>query len=561
MSLGKVAARSSPFIAWCLLVATTLVICLAELGSYQTLGSHEVIAAVPAREMLQSGDWIVPRYGDVPRVQKPPLVYWLVAASASLFGEFHEFAVRLPSALATLGLVALMCIWAARWYGREAAFGAALVQATSLWAINYGRHVEIDMVMCLLTTAAMFLVATQPLDEPPSRARWRWTGILTLIAVTWLAKFHYGSAMVFGPVFVFWIVQRHWRGWLNLVNPVGVLAVAACALIWPYLLLREYPEALERIRVETVGRATGELTRDPWWYYGPHLVSLSLPWIGHVLYAAPQSWLRAWKHQDERERFLWVWLIVDLAIVSLSSNKHANYLLAAMPVMTLLASQGVARSLARLHRDQIRISPLTVSILASSVIAACLVVGAVGPSKWPAVETGIRGVCVVVACGLLATWWSWQRGQRSLAGWAAIASGVGAFLIVVTFITPQLDRRRGTAEFARQLRQEVLKDRTVCAYLRSGVLEGFHPSIYYLDEPVFQVRTFSELLQQVQQAGELFAVVERGTLPRLEAVRSVVDMQEITQPSFPAGSREAPLVCVRLRSLPTRNREEVARRH
>ncbi|MBC7820476.1 MAG: glycosyltransferase family 39 protein [Planctomycetaceae bacterium] len=510
--------------------------------------------------MLQSGDWIIPRYGDVPRVQKPPLVYWLVATSAWLFGEFHEFAVRLPSALAALGLVALMGVWAARWYGREAAFGAALVQTTSLWAMNYGRHVEIDMVLCLLTTAAMFLIATQPTDEPPSRARWRWTGILTLIAVTWLAKFHYGSAMVFGPVFVFWVVQRHWRGWLNLVNPVGVLVLAAGALIWPCLLLREYPEALERIRVETVGRATGEMGGGVWWFYGPQLLVLSLPWIGHVLFAVPQSWRRAWTHNDERERFLWIWLFVDLAILSLSSNKHPNYLLAAMPVMTLLASQAFARGLARIHREQIKIPQLAVSIVALAAVVAGIAFGVVGSAKWPTVQMGIRGASAVFVCGVIATWWCWRRGQRSLAGWASFASAMGVFLFVVTFVTPQLDRRRDAVEFARQLRQEVLKDRPVCAYLRSGVLPGFHPSIYYLDEPVFQVRTFSELLQQVQETGELFAVVERVTLPRLEAVHAAVDFEEITQPSFPAGSRETPLVCVRLRSLHARNREDTVRR-
>ena len=560
MPQEKASARSSTLIAWSLLIAASLVIGLAGLGSYQTLRSHEVIAAVPAREMLHSGDWIVPRYGDVPRPQKPPLVYWLVASSAWLFGDFDEFVVRLPSALAALGLVVLMSVWAACWYGREAAFGAALVQMTSLWAIKFGRHAAIDMGLCLLTTAAMFLIATQPADESSSKSRWRWTGILTLIAVTWLAKFHYGSAMVFGPVLAFWMVQRHWCGWRNLVNPVGVLVLAGSALVWPWLLVRESPEALEQLRAETIGRAMGEKSHGVWWFYGPQLLLLSLPWLGHVLFAAPQSWLRAWRHGDERERFLWIWLLVDVVILSLSPNKHANYLLAIMPVLTLLASQVFARYLARIHREQFQIPPLAVSLMTLSAVTASLAAGVIGSAKWPAAQMGIRGASAVAMCGLIATCWCWHRRRASLTGWTMFASAIGVFLIAVSFVTPQLDHRRDSAEFARQLRQEVLKDRPVCAYLRSGMLPGFHPSIYYLDEPVYQVRTFAELLQQIPETGELFAVVEHDTLRRLEAVPAVVELEEITQPSFPVGSRETPIVCVRLRSLRARNSDDTAQR-
>jgi hypothetical protein len=145
--------------------------------------------------------------------------------------------------------------------------------------------------------------------------------------------------------------------------------------------------------------------------------------------------------------------------------------------------------------------------------------------------------------------WFWSHQRRTLAGWASLVSLAAVFLVFVTWVTPGLDRRRDAVEFARAVRHDVLRDQPVCAYLRSGVLPGFHPAIYYLDEPVFQVRTFSELLQHVQSVGELFAVVERSTLPRFDAVRSAIDVEEITQPAFPPGSGESPLVCVRLKSV------------
>ena len=58
------------------------------------------------REMLVSGDWVVPRLNGLRYFEKPVLGYWVTAASMALFGQ-NPFAARLPSAAAT-GLSALL---------------------------------------------------------------------------------------------------------------------------------------------------------------------------------------------------------------------------------------------------------------------------------------------------------------------------------------------------------------------------------------------------------------------------------------------------------------------
>ena len=52
--------------------------------------------------MMARGDWLIPTQNGVPRLQKPPLVYWCEALSMSVFGV-NEFGARLPVALATVG--------------------------------------------------------------------------------------------------------------------------------------------------------------------------------------------------------------------------------------------------------------------------------------------------------------------------------------------------------------------------------------------------------------------------------------------------------------------------
>ncbi|MEK7867008.1 MAG: glycosyltransferase family 39 protein, partial [Planctomycetota bacterium] len=76
-------------------------------------GRYASIAAA----MSDSGDWVVPRYNGSPHLEKPPLTYWLAAASIRLLGK-TELAVRLPVLLAAIGLVL-----ATAWLG-AALFGA-----------------------------------------------------------------------------------------------------------------------------------------------------------------------------------------------------------------------------------------------------------------------------------------------------------------------------------------------------------------------------------------------------------------------------------------------------
>jgi len=69
----------------------TVIICAVLLFSAVTgswtlserpLNNHECFVSITAREMLESGDWIMPTYNGEPRLEKTPLSYWLVAGLA-----------------------------------------------------------------------------------------------------------------------------------------------------------------------------------------------------------------------------------------------------------------------------------------------------------------------------------------------------------------------------------------------------------------------------------------------------------------------------------------------
>jgi 4-amino-4-deoxy-L-arabinose transferase-like glycosyltransferase len=59
----------------------------------------EGMFAEPAREMVESGDWVTPRLNGEPFLTKPPLMYWLPAMTLLSLGR--------PNMLGVVGLAAL----------------------------------------------------------------------------------------------------------------------------------------------------------------------------------------------------------------------------------------------------------------------------------------------------------------------------------------------------------------------------------------------------------------------------------------------------------------------
>jgi 4-amino-4-deoxy-L-arabinose transferase-like glycosyltransferase len=124
-------------------------------------------AEIP-REMLALGDWLTPRLNYVLYFEKPPLQYWLSAASMRLFG-LQPFAARLPLALATL--ITLWCAWrlSRRMGARQPVWGAFMA-ATALLAYVCGQILTLDALFSALQVlsfvAALEAVAARFDDRP-----------------------------------------------------------------------------------------------------------------------------------------------------------------------------------------------------------------------------------------------------------------------------------------------------------------------------------------------------------------------------------------------------------
>ena len=109
-----------------------------------------------SREMLQSGDWVKPTLFGLGYLRKPPLFYWLVAASFKGFGV-NEWSARAVPAWFGMAGVALVYFFTRRFLGSKSALWASLILASNIAFVQIGRYLVIDAVFSFFLTGSLFL--------------------------------------------------------------------------------------------------------------------------------------------------------------------------------------------------------------------------------------------------------------------------------------------------------------------------------------------------------------------------------------------------------------------
>src|SRR5688500_5480328 len=185
---------------------------LVGIGRVHLFDRDEPRNAQAARQMLQSGDWVVPRLLDRVRTAKPPLTYWCQAAAMKLIGDGSggwgdTAAARLPSVVAmTLTLIVLGVV-ITRFVDRERAFWTVLILATSGMVIGFLAKGSMHDALLLLwvTIAQACLYATL-------RGHGSWAVVVTMSITIGLAGLTQGPVVlgVMATTWAAWALLRWW---------------------------------------------------------------------------------------------------------------------------------------------------------------------------------------------------------------------------------------------------------------------------------------------------------------------------------------------------------------
>jgi 4-amino-4-deoxy-L-arabinose transferase-like glycosyltransferase len=134
-----------------------------------------------ARNMVQSGDWVIAHLNGVPYMEKAPLPYWLIAICYLLMGV-HDWVARIPTALAAVILCFVTARYGAWAFGRRAGFYAGLALATSIGLFLFTR-ILIPDVMLTLTVTVCFLAFQRAMDEDGEELHSRRWAALSSVAL------------------------------------------------------------------------------------------------------------------------------------------------------------------------------------------------------------------------------------------------------------------------------------------------------------------------------------------------------------------------------------------
>jgi 4-amino-4-deoxy-L-arabinose transferase-like glycosyltransferase len=177
---------------------------LGSTGFSHTEG-HRVI---PGWEMMERGEYLLPRMFDQVYLRKPPGMPWAVALSSSILGQ-SEFAARAVSASAMTGLALLTALFAGRWFGRARGLAAGLGAALLPLFGASGRAAEIEALNNVATAAAVLLLIDLLVVWPGRRQRVVRVGLLACaLGLAALAKGPAGFAAIGSAVLVACIVSR-----------------------------------------------------------------------------------------------------------------------------------------------------------------------------------------------------------------------------------------------------------------------------------------------------------------------------------------------------------------
>ncbi len=322
-----------------------LVICVAFQGSRGLFEPDEGRYADAALAMYETGDWFVPRLQGLVYLDKPPVIYWTLAAGIKLFGV-GEWSLRIWNALALAGTAYLLAAWSGAVWGKRVGRLAGAAYVTTFLPGLAANALTPDTLLTLWTTAASVSYwkwhESQPLGH-----RLRWAILLGCAIGLGLLTKGPAALVLVAPMVVHGSLDSGPRRFLSRPELwAAALLGTTIGLSWYAGLARSVPGAASYFFDNQVAGRLWADTYDrhsAWWkgaeVYGPVLVFGFLPWS--------LTWLRLWRSSqrwqqlrnlwsDSLHRYLVLSIVLPLVVFSLASSKLPLYVLPIAPYVVML---------------------------------------------------------------------------------------------------------------------------------------------------------------------------------------------------------------------------------
>lgn len=458
--------------------------------------------AAIARAMVETGDWIVPRYNDTLAVDKPVLMHWSMAAAMRVFGS-NEFAARLPSIIATL-ITALALVRAGRRWFDEATGTVAALAFVGCLLVGVEAHAATpDAILVALTTWVTLLVAEVLVPAAdrladPRTARMSVRRALLVGSLTGLAVVCKGPVGFVGPLAVAglwaWGVATLRRSSATDSPTIGGLLAAGVGGLGDVLrCLRPLTITLAMLAVAAPWYVAVGVATDGAWPAGFFLIhnvgrfvrpmekhSGSLffhplvmlvgfyPWSCFLPLSLAVAGWRLWRRSEPSPRaavlgLLLAWIVIWVGTFSAAATKLPNYVLPAYPAAALLVAALAVEAARRAAADPATgwshprwLAAGVASLAAGGVATAATVIVAARYGVPGAEPAALVGLVPIVGAGLCA---AWCRAAPQRAVTALVVTGLAYSGLLVGPASWQLATANGLPAFVREQQAGALPKR------------------------------------------------------------------------------------------------------
>ena len=384
------------------------------------------------QDMLHSGNWVAPHFMGLRYFEKPIAGYWMIAIGQAVFGD-NLFGVRIASALSTGLSVWLVWLIAGRlWRDPRKRFASTLIYMSFGLVAGQAGYANLDPQFTFWVNLSLVAVWFA-FDSSTRRARlcaWAVLGLacgmgfMTKGFLAWLLP-----VLITVP-YALW--QRRIKEVLS-YGPLAILVAVAICLPWALAIHHQEPDFWQFFfwneHIRRFSAADAQHTQ-PWWFYLPILLAASLPWAALL----PNTLIDACKQRREPVTgFLLLWLLLPLAIFSLSKGKLPTYIMPCLLPLALLMGHAVVS-----WREQAKGRILRINGLLNVLLAVAGLVGLAYLQLSRAVYANTEVFSLSLAYIVLLGWLLSNALQalRPLLLWAAPAVGMGVLVALLPAAMP-----------------------------------------------------------------------------------------------------------------------------
>ncbi|MGG5820321.1 ArnT family glycosyltransferase [Falsiroseomonas sp. HW251] len=401
--------------------------------------------AQASRQMVETGDYVRIRLGEVERNKKPAGIHWAQAAAvhvlerAGIETRHAIWPYRIPSLLGALAAVLATYHFGRSLVGRRAAFlGAAMLGACLVLVLE--THIAKTDAALLGTVAVAMGLFARAYINPQGFTQGQAVAFWLVLGLSVLLKGPIGLMVPLLAGVTLAVADKAWAnraGWLRALHPgwgVPLMVLAAAPWFIAVTIATEGRFITDAIGGDMLSKVGGadENHWGPPGYYAAIFGIIAFPGAFLVLRAIPGAW---GDRLQPPTRFLLAWAVPTWLMFEAFTTKLPHYTLPAFPALMLLGASWAM--------DPLRSPPPRwlhwLSVVALGAVAAGLAAAAVALPRIADSRLSVASLLVLPAAALMALpIRALLQGQAARAGLLAVLCAVPLYWVVLEGVLPRL---------------------------------------------------------------------------------------------------------------------------